>query len=288
MAVSLEELKKMGSARVLMAASLVCLVAAGTVACDSSAKGNNIHQKVNTKSGANAKRKNIASVQPNGIDKLSAAEITNRANQTMEEIHSVRTVLKNSIVGFNLAADTEGNCKGSSQTGTGTLDIIKRGDDVYMKGDSAFWKAELDDYRAAAVEQKARDHYIKTSTSDAVFTAETAGMCDPPKGLSGVLHNFAIWEGKDENKSNKWVFTKQGVTKVDGVSAVELQSTDNGMKASVFVSLVGQPYLLKVRSQGVDMNFKDHNKSVSVEPPTKDETIEASEIPELVDVKSPW
>ncbi|MEU6602939.1 hypothetical protein [Streptomyces flaveolus] len=237
---------------------------------------------MNTKSGANAKRKTIASAESNGIDKLPAAEIINRVNQTMEETHSVRTVLRNPLVGFDLAADTEGNCKGSSQAG---LDIIKRGDDVYMKGDSAFWEAELDDYTAAAVEQKARDHYIKTSTSDAVFTAETSGMCDPPKGLSRVLRNFAIWEGKDDNKSNKWVFTKQGVTKVDGVSAVELQSTDNGMKASVFVSLAGQPYLLKVRSQGVDMNFKDHNKPVSVEPPTKVETIEASEIPELANVK---
>jgi hypothetical protein len=51
----------------------------------------------------------------------------------------------NSRLGEDLSLDQDGNCVGSMEMGAGggSVEIVKQGDEVWMKPDAAFWKAQV-------------------------------------------------------------------------------------------------------------------------------------------------
>ena len=220
-----------------------------------------------------------ALAEPNGVDELSVDEIVARAETAMESFGSVRMTVDNPEVGFDLAADVEGNCVGSIRSGGGRMEVVKQGDDVYLKGDDAFWKGEEEDGTAAAMARMAGGRYVKTTAANPLFVRRIAETCDLEKVRAGFSGPGPDAGGENILRGLQGL-AKQGVTDVDGVPAVGLKGMAETVEETVFVALRGEPYVLKVTVFEVQVLFRDYDKQVSVTVPPADETVDGSRIKE--------
>ncbi|MFI2759759.1 hypothetical protein ACH5A3_12865 [Streptomyces echinatus] len=80
---------------------------------------------------------------------------------------------------MDLALDRDGNCVGELvlKADGGTVEIIKRGDQMWMKRDTAHWKAQLPGERGETAARLFEDRYIHGSTRDRVLEGP-ADACD--------------------------------------------------------------------------------------------------------------
>ncbi|KUO21733.1 N-acetyltransferase [Streptomyces dysideae] len=63
---------------------------------------------------------------------------------------------------MDLALDRDGNCVGTMEMGSdgGSVEIVKRGEEVWMKPDTAFWKAQVPGGEGDEVAELFKNRYI--------------------------------------------------------------------------------------------------------------------------------
>lgn len=219
-------------------------------------------------------------------DDLTARQLADQAKDNLLDAESVHLKLTDRSTGtttsgtqptsMDLALDQDGNCVGSMKMGSGggSVEIVKQGDEVWMKPDAAFWKAQVPGSQGEAVAELFKNRYIHGSTNDAMLKG-MADTCD--------LTSFQR-EVEGDNGTEDTPLTKGDETTVDGTKVVPLTGTEDGKKAVLYVTSDAPHRLVKViqRGDGTDMTltFTDYDKPVPTATPSTDESVDVGKLQE--------
>lgn len=117
------------------------------------------------------------------LDSLSAEEIAERSRDALLDVNSLHLSARGSLDGsgpemrLDLTLDREGNCTGGVDMGDdGSVEIVKRGDDVWLKPDAAFWKEQVP-IGGSTFDAILDGRYMKASADDPRLLSVTE-VCD--------------------------------------------------------------------------------------------------------------
>lgn len=169
----------------------------------------------------------------------------------------------------DLAVDSQKNCEGSVTQSGATAEIRHTKATLYVKGDEKYWQANLKGQPGAEkIVPKVADKWVKIPAQDDQLT----GLCDK-QGLLAAM---------DEDKSERKGMTKGETADVDGNEALKLTKKSGGKTLAMYVATHGEPYILKVTSEGGDKpegtTFGDFDEKVNPEQPAASETVDLQEL----------
>ncbi|MFF4348090.1 hypothetical protein [Streptomyces sp. NPDC001530] len=175
---------------------------------------------------------------------------------------------------IDLSLDQDANCAGSMRMGAdgGSVKLIKRGADVWMKPDTEFWKAQIPGNQGSAVADLFNNRYIHGSTSDTLLIG-MAGVCDltafQREALSDSDHVPPLKKGAE--------------TTLDGTKVIPLTyPREDGRTIMMYVTADSNHHLFRAteKGEGADtaLTFTDYNKPVPSATPSADESVDISEL----------
>ncbi|MFG2293693.1 hypothetical protein [Streptomyces sp. NPDC048603] len=161
-------------------------------------------------------------------------------------------------------------CTGTFGTeGEGKAELLKKGEDLYLKADEAFYSSEFKDMpkdEAALALKLLAGKWVKSKATDA-DSKDVAGFCD----LGKLTEEFEKSEGAKKGKTGT----------VNGQEALEITTkTDDGTE-TVWVATKGEPYLLKTVHTGEEageMNFSGFDKPVQVPAPADKDIVDLAKM----------
>ncbi|MGA4840075.1 hypothetical protein [Streptomyces sp. G45] len=218
---------------------------------------------------------------------LSAREISDKAKRELLDARSVHLRLtdkgtdveKDDPASVDLTLDRDGNCVGKLTFGTGggSADLVKRGDKVWMKPDSAFWRTQVPNGGGAAAAELFKNRYIHGSTTDPMLKG-LAEVCDLRELQDSVADDS---DGSDDDVRN---LKKGEVTTVDGTKVIPLTATDDGKEKTLYVAAEGKPYLLRATEKGDGEDkttiLSDYDEPVPTRTPSADESVDIAKLKE--------
>ncbi|MEU5398504.1 hypothetical protein ABZ348_04305 [Streptomyces sp. NPDC005963] len=206
----------------------------------------------------------------NGVGRLPAAEIESKARATADAASAVRLagtlVSKGGTFKLNMRLKQDGGT-GSVTTSENAFELLRIGDELYLKADVGFWShddgasgeepSEADEEAAL----KLRDKYVKVPQGDPAYD-RFRGFTDMDVLLDGLLG----MQGK---------LSKGDRTKVGGVQAIKVQA-EEGAGGVLDVSLEGQPYPLQFARAGGKgvLTLGEWDVDFALVPPAKEETVD--------------
>ncbi|MDN3024508.1 hypothetical protein [Streptomyces sp. S.PB5] len=218
-------------------------------------------------------------------DDLTAQQLADQAEDNLLGAKSVRLKLTDRSTGtavgrtqptsMDLALDREGNCVGSMRMGSGggSVEIVKQGDEVWMKPDAAFWKAQVPGGQGEAVAELFKNRYIHGSTDDAML-----------KGMADTCDLSSFQKEVEGDGSADTTLTKGEETNVDGTKVIPLRGTEDGKKSVLYVTSDSPHRLVKAvqRGDGTDMTltFTDYDKPVPTATPSADDSVDVDKLQE--------
>lgn len=188
----------------------------------------------------------------NGVESLAADAILAKAIAALDKAGSFR--LKGTIEDSGEKLTVDFKVKGDDTSGTldmgdGTMQLLKIGKKIFIKGDADFWKTFGGDQVAKLLDGK----WVKASTDSAQF-ADFTSLADPEQLLKA--------EG---------TVTKGDVKTVNGVRAIALSDKENG---TLYIAVDGEPYPVRLEAPDGSgaMDFSDFGGSFDElkEPADKD------------------
>ncbi|MCF3120240.1 hypothetical protein IPZ68_11085 [Streptomyces arenae] len=205
----------------------------------------------------------------NGVGKLSAAKIQSKAGRAAESASAVR--LSGTLVSKSHTYSLDMRLKGEGGTGSvtskgQTFQLLRVGEELYLKADSEFWthdtttdgKAEKSDETAAA---KLDGKYVKVPKGDPSYK-QLSGFTDKDLLLDGMLTlHGRLAKGDRGTTGSKRTIEITG---------------DDGAGGTLDVSLEGRPYPLRLERGGHAGTVKltDWNQDFPLQEPSKDEMVD--------------
>ncbi|MFC8346214.1 hypothetical protein [Streptomyces sp. NPDC057280] len=218
-------------------------------------------------------------------DDLTARQLADQAKDNLLDAKSVHLKLTDRSTdtrtsttqptSMDLALDQDGNCVGSMEMGAhgGSVEIVKQGDEVWMKPDADFWKAQVPGGQGDAVAELFKNRYIHGSTSDAMLKG-MADTCD--------LTSFQKEVAGDEDGATP--LTKGDETTVDGTKVIPLKGTEDGKQEVLYVTSDSPHRLVKATQHGggtdLTLTFTDYDKPVPTATPSADESVDVGKLQE--------
>ncbi|MER5555223.1 hypothetical protein ABT001_26765 [Streptomyces sp. NPDC002793] len=211
------------------------------------------------------------------IESLPAEQIADRSRDALLDVRSLRMEARGdfgegrSPMTADLSLDRDGNCAGDVDLGEGkgTVDIVKRGDSVWLKPDADFWENQVP-VGGSAFDAVLAGRYMKGSAEDARLRP-VVEACDLDTFRELVTDNAGTAAGS---------FTKGEVTTVDGVRTVPVTRTLHGQRLTAYVDTEGahHPVRITVRGDGADaaVDFSGFDEPVPTATPPADETVDVS------------
>jgi hypothetical protein len=209
-------------------------------------------------------------VGTNGLGKLSAKKIESRALKAVDGANAVR--LSGSVVtkggtyrlDMRLKQGEDGGGIGQVSTKGSTFELLRVGDDLYLKADANFWASQKSgepsksDKEAAS---KLDDKYVKVPSGDPAYK-QLSGFTDMDLLLDGL---FAL--------QGKLATGDRGT--VGGVRTIRI-SAGGGNGGALDVSLEGTPYPLRLQRAGGAgvLELADWNKDFTLRAPSKDHIVD--------------
>jgi hypothetical protein len=208
---------------------------------------------------AGAPAKSSAASTGNGMDKLTATEIVAQMQAAAGAATSVHVAGKSGTTSIDLklggsAAD------GLVGLGGGQVEIVRIGEQLYLKANKAFWTTSTSARVAAVVAGK----YVKIAGTQAsqyaLFTkmSEFFGQALKPSGP----------------------VTKGAVSTIDGQRAIALTDSSDG--SVLYVALDGPPLPIKTTNTGTDageVDFSGWNQTVTVAAPPASQILDLATLP---------
>ncbi|MGZ9935160.1 hypothetical protein ACXNSR_35395 [Streptomyces sp. NC-S4] len=218
-----------------------------------------------------------ARADDNGIADDSAQAIAQASRKAMAEVTSMRMVGKvteaSGTTTLDLRFDEQGDCVGTVTPpgGAGTAEIVKRGDDVWMKLDDALLKAQVPGPAADDAIALINGRYLHGTTASPLLR-DFAQVCD-----------LDFFKKEFSSKPPSEQLVKGPRTTVDGQPAITVTSRRaDGATGTYQVSTEGEPYLLQVRGvesgRKVDASFSGFDEPVSAKPPAPADSVDLSEL----------
>lgn len=218
-------------------------------------------------------------------DDLTARQLADQAQDNLLDAKSVHlrltdrststTTSKTQPTSMDLALDQDGNCVGAMKMGSGggSVEIVKQGDEVWMKPDRTFWKAQVPGSQGEAVAELFKNRYIHGSTDDAML-----------KGMADTCDLTSFQQEIEGDGSETDTLTKGDKTKVDGTEVFPLSGTEDGKRSVLYVTSDAPHRLVKAiqRGDGTDMTltFTDYDKPVPTATPSADESVDVGKLQE--------
>ncbi|WP_078856671.1 hypothetical protein [Streptomyces sp. NBRC 109706] len=203
--------------------------------------------------------------ETNGVDELPPEEIEEAARTAAAEATSVRlsgTVLADGAsYRLDMRLGPEGAVGEVSAEGA-TFELLRVGDEMYMRADAAFWETEgIPEELDSDPTQKLDGKYVLVVTDDPAY-AELSGFTEK----DGLLEALLALEGtRAVGEQND----------VDGVRTIQLQAAE-GAGGIMDVALDGTPYPLRLRRGGGagDLKLTDWGEDFTLHPPADDEIVD--------------
>jgi len=220
-------------------------------------------------------------------DDLSARELAGQAKDNLLDAESLRMKLtdrsattstsKTQPTSMDLALDRDGNCAGTMEMGSdgGSVEIVKRGEEVWMKPDTAFWKAQVPGGQGDEAAELFDDRYIHGSTRDALLKG-MADTCD--------LTVFQKEVATPDTSSGDTALTKGEATTRDDTRVIPLRGEEGGNKVVLYVTSDSPHRVAEVTQKGkstdLTLTFTDYDKPVPSETPAPDESVDVGKMRE--------
>jgi hypothetical protein len=214
---------------------------------------------------------------------LTAQQLAQQAEDNLLDAKSVRLQLADHSAGtatsktqpmsMDLSMDQKGNCVGALKmaAGGGSVEIVKQGDEVWMKPDTAFWKSQVPGAQGGAVADLFKNRYIHGSTQDAMLKG-MADTCD----LSSFQKDIATDSTGDK------ALTKGAETTVDDTKVIPLNGTQDGKRAVLYVTSDSPHRLVRATQRGggtdLALAFSDYDKPVPSKTPSADESVDVGKL----------
>ncbi|TJZ45422.1 hypothetical protein FCH28_28300 [Streptomyces piniterrae] len=200
----------------------------------------------------------------NGVGKLPAAKIEAKAMAAAKSAETVRlsgnVVSQGRTYKLDMRLAKEG-ARGDLTTKAAGFQLLRVGDELYLKADAAFWAGEKGGKSDAAAAQKLGGKYVKVPSADPVYK-RFSGFTDKDVLLGSLLalHGKLTAGDRDE---------------IDGVRTIRL-SAGAGSGGTLDVSLEGTPYPLRLQRAGGAgvVRLDDWGKSVDLKAPAKDQVVD--------------
>ncbi|MCB5181467.1 hypothetical protein [Streptomyces antimicrobicus] len=211
----------------------------------------------------------------NGIEDESARVIVDRARQELHDARSVHMVAKvedrRGTTTLDLRFDVDGNCTGSVALpgDGGRADIVKRGEDVWLKPDAAFLRSQAPGGSGDDAIALINGRWIHGKAGNAMLR-QFREICD----LSSFQRSYATEPVGGEK------LAKGGKAEVGGVPAVTATSTSGADRSTYYVATEGEPRLLRVEgTQGGERgsaDFSGYDEPVPAATPAASESVDLS------------
>ncbi|MFD4913946.1 hypothetical protein ACFWNR_12050 [Streptomyces virginiae] len=219
----------------------------------------------------------VARADDNGIADDSPQAIARASREAMAGVTSMRMVGKvtntSGTTALDLRFDEQGNCVGTVTPpgGTGSADIVKRGDDVWMKLDDALLRAQAPGPAGEDAVALINGRYLH-GTTDSVQLRDFAQLCD-----------LDFFKKEFSSKPPSEQLVKGARTTVDGRPAITVTSRRDGRTGTYQVSTEDEPYLLRV--QGTDASgervaatFSAFDEPVKATPPAPADSVDLTQL----------
>ncbi|MFF3909109.1 hypothetical protein ACFYZJ_24710 [Streptomyces sp. NPDC001848] len=174
---------------------------------------------------------------------------------------------------MDLTLDRAGNCAGTMTLGGhgGTVQIVKRGTDVWLKPDAAFWKAEYPGRRGIDLASTFSNRYIHGTTTSNL--------------LNGIASSCDLRELQQVAKVSAPTSVKEGLaTSLNGTRVVPLSFKVNGFTSTLYVTTGKEHRLYRAAQKGPDtdlsLTFTGYNVPVPKTTPPASRTVDISRVPQ--------
>ncbi|MGW4597765.1 hypothetical protein ACWEOA_21020 [Streptomyces sp. NPDC004457] len=209
----------------------------------------------------------------------SARALADEARGRLLAAHSVHVVFtdhrarddRSAPASLELTLDRGGNCVGKLVMGGdgGSVALVKRGDQVWMKPDTAFWKAQLPDHRGDAVAARLRNRYLHGSTNQGAL-----------RGMSGTCDLTVFQKEAAAESSPHTALTKGRETRIDGTKVIPLTGTERGRRITLYVTSAGPHRLVRATHRGAgtdqDLTFTGYDEPVPSATPAPAQSVDIS------------
>ncbi|MFE9724464.1 hypothetical protein ACFYQ5_12995 [Streptomyces sp. NPDC005794] len=200
----------------------------------------------------------------NGVGKLTAAQIDKKARAAADAADAVRLtgklVSKGGTYTLNMQLSSKGGM-GSVISERNTFDLLRIGDELYLKADAGFWKDDEADDGSDQAADKLQNKYVKVPEDDPTYQ-QMRGFTEKETLLDGVL----ALHGKI-NKGDR--------DTIGGVRTVQIMG-GKGEGGALDVSLESTPYPLRVArgGGGGTVTLADWGTAFPLEEPAEDDTVD--------------
>ncbi|MFD8411589.1 hypothetical protein ACFV2Q_07455 [Streptomyces sp. NPDC059650] len=212
----------------------------------------------------------------NGVEDQSAQVIVKRARAELAGARSVHMMAKvqdtAGATTLDLRLDVKGNCVGSVTLpkGGGRAEMVKRGQDVWLKPDKAFLTSQVPGSAGEDAAALINNRWIHGSADNALLRG-LAQVCD----LADFQRTYTARPASES-------LTKGRTTTVDGDAAITVTGRDGADTATYYVATEGKPYLLRV--EGVEngqrgrADFSDYDEPVPARTPPPEKSVDLSDL----------
>ncbi|MFD7497913.1 hypothetical protein ACFV8T_37165 [Streptomyces sp. NPDC059832] len=204
----------------------------------------------------------------NGVGKLDATEIEKKAQGAADAADAVRLagtlVSKGGTYKLNMQLKEKGGT-GSVVSKDSTFELLRIGDELYLKADSGFWsheeKSGADSEAGGAAADKLQNKYVKVPQDDPTYK-QLRGFTDKKTLLDGMLTLHGTLNKGDRQK-------------VGATRTVQIMG-GKGEGGLLDVSLEGKAYPLRFARGGGGgiVTLSDWGKDFPLEAPAQVDTVD--------------
>ncbi|WP_284577278.1 hypothetical protein [Streptomyces sp. 2P-4] len=210
----------------------------------------------------------------NGIEDESARAIVDKARTELAEARSVHMVAhaagEEGEAALDLRFDVDGNCAGSVSLprGGGRAEIVKRGQDIWVKPDGAFLRSQVPAPAADGAAALIGDRWLHGTSGDALLRKLT-DVCDLKDFQRAYASHLATGD-----------LSKGGRATVGGSPAVTVTATRGGDTVTFYVATEGEPRLLRLEGRedgrSARADFLDYGAPVPARTPPPEQSVDIS------------
>ncbi|MFI7236109.1 hypothetical protein [Streptomyces cyaneofuscatus] len=211
------------------------------------------------------------------IASLTAEQIADRSRDALLGVSSLHLSARGDLDGsgdrmsVDLTLDREGNCAGGIDMGEdGSVEIVKRADDVWLKPDKAFWETHVP-IGGSTFDAILDGRYMKAKADDPRLLTVTE-VCD--------LDTFRELITDNPDATERGTLTKGRETEVNGAPVVPVTRTQGNGRLTVDVATEGEPYPVRITVRGADeegtVSFSGFDRPVPAETPAASETVDVT------------
>ncbi|NXY99613.1 hypothetical protein HYE82_35650 [Streptomyces sp. BR123] len=213
----------------------------------------------------------------NGIEDEPAHVIAEKGRQSLLTARSLRwegqtkDATGTYVVDFRV--DARGNCVGTVAVVPkgGRMEIVKRGQDVWMKPDAAFMKAQVPGPAGQETAELLRGRWMHGRADDPSLR-EFSASCDVSHLQRAYLP--VPFAADDVEKGTKAL--------VKGVPAITVTGRSGAGRITLYVATEGKPHLLRIQGQvgGVrgEADFSEYGRPVPSRTPPPAESVDVSDL----------